>query len=235
MLIDMHAHSSGISRCCQIPAEQVVQEVKNAGMDGIVLTNHYVVYYAKDGEHFELAERYIKEFEYAKRCGEKIGVKVFFGIEVTMELEGHPHVLVYGVEPNFILKHYKIFDYSQQELYNCVKQAGGVVVQAHPFRGNEDRLLDLNLLDGIEINCHPLYEGTHSEKILAIATKNNLLVTSGGDYHADTHRAKCGMYFPDSLQNGVELGNYLKSEKYFKLCIQEVDEFVSKDIEYALK
>jgi histidinol phosphatase-like PHP family hydrolase len=41
MLIDMHAHSSGISTCCQIPYDKVIDTAKENGMDGIVLTNHY--------------------------------------------------------------------------------------------------------------------------------------------------------------------------------------------------
>ena len=44
MLIDMHSHSSGISKCCQMDAKGVVKEALNAGLDGIVLTNHYVEY-----------------------------------------------------------------------------------------------------------------------------------------------------------------------------------------------
>ena len=38
MLVDLHTHSSGISKCCRIPIEQVVEEAKNVGIDGIVLT-----------------------------------------------------------------------------------------------------------------------------------------------------------------------------------------------------
>ena len=41
MLIDLHAHTGGISKCCRIPADKVVQAAKDVGLDGIVLTNHY--------------------------------------------------------------------------------------------------------------------------------------------------------------------------------------------------
>ena len=235
MLVDMHSHSSGISRCCQIPAEQVVEEAKNVGIDALVLTNHYVEYYGINGDYDDLAKRYIAEYEYTKKCGEKIGMKVFFGLEVTMELPGNPHVLIYGVQPQFILDHPQIFYYTQRKLYEVVKQVGGVVVQAHPFRKNIDVLLDLKFLDGVEINCHPLYEATHFEKLRSIAQNNNLILTSGGDYHADTHRAKCGVYFPDHIKDGVEIGKYLLAQSPLKLCIQEVDSDCSYDYEYARK
>ncbi len=230
MLIDMHAHSSGISRCCLIPAEKVVEEAKSAGIDGIILTNHYIFYYAKEGEYGDLAKRYVEEYEHAKKCGERIGCKVFFGIEVTMKYDSKVHLLIYGVRPDFILKHSEIFSYSLEKLYSEVKKDGGIVCQAHPFRGNDNKVQDLNFLDAIEINSHPLYEGTHAEEIIKIATEGGVMVTSGGDFHADTHRPKCGVYFPDDLKDCIELSNWLKEQTQIKLCMQEVDETVSKDL-----
>ena len=50
MLIDMHAHTSGISTCCRIPAPDVIKAALDAGLDGIVLTNHYQRSYVKDGD-----------------------------------------------------------------------------------------------------------------------------------------------------------------------------------------
>lgn len=41
-LCDLHCHSSGISKCCRIPYTQVIDEAKQAGIQAIVLTNHYV-------------------------------------------------------------------------------------------------------------------------------------------------------------------------------------------------
>ena len=231
----MHAHSSGISRCCRIPAEQVVEEALKVGLDGIVLTNHYVDYYAKDGDYDDLAKRYVQEYYYAKKCGEKIGCKVFFGIEVTMELPGNPHILIYGVPTTFLLKHPKIFSYSIEKLYNEVMACHGFVVQAHPFRGNENKLLNTDFLDGVEVNCHPLYEATHLKRLTDIAKENGLVLTCGGDFHADTHRPKCGVYFPDDIKNEVELVMHLKVQTQIKLCVQEVDQPTASDFVYELK
>ena len=235
MLIDMHSHSSGISRCCLIDAKEVVKEALNVGIDGIVLTNHYVKYYAKDEDYLGLAVRYVEEFNYAKKCGDEVGCKVFFGLEITMEHEGFPHLLVYGVEPQFILDYPQIFDRSQEELYRIVKSAGGVLVQAHPYRKNTNLLFDLKYLDGVEINCHSLYEGSHLAELKKIAEDNNKLLTCGGDYHADTHRVKCGMYLPEWIKNGVDVGTYLKQTKRCKLCVQEVDSFEQFDVIHNLK
>ena len=61
MLIDLHAHSSGISRCCKIPAPKVLEISRDLGLDGIVLTNHYQKSYVKDGtpREFEAHRKFL--------------------------------------------------------------------------------------------------------------------------------------------------------------------------------
>jgi len=220
MLIDLHAHSAAISPCCQIPFEEVLQRALDRGIDGIVLTNHYQKSYIEEGGLDNLVERYVAEFAAAEQYGNKIGCKVFFGIELTMELYPKVHMLIYGVGPEFLKKHPNLFDLTQKELYDLVKDNEGVLVQAHPFR-NGTTVLDTDLLDGIEINCHPLYKKSYSEKILSIAKEKGLLVTCGGDYHADTYRPKCGMYMPDNIKDHDDLRSYLLSCDEKRLCVQE--------------
>ncbi|MBE6951423.1 MAG: hypothetical protein E7451_08830 [Ruminococcaceae bacterium] len=220
MLIDLHAHSSGISRCCQIPFDAVLKQALDNGMDGIVLTNHYQSSYAEEGRVDEFVERYIAEFIAAERYGRQIGCRVFFGVEVTMELYPNVHMLIYGVEPEFLRKHPRLFDCTQRELFELVKSGGGVLIQAHPFR-NGATVLDTDYLDGVEINCHPLYGNSYSKELLEIAREKQLIVTCGGDYHADTYRPKCGMYLPDEIKDHRDLRDYLLSAGGKMLCVQE--------------
>lgn len=220
MLIDLHAHSSGISKCCRIPFEDVLKQALSVGIDGIVLTNHYQKSYISDSDAAAFASKYTAEFYAAKQYGEQIGCKVFFGIEMTMEKYKGVHMLIYGVEPDFLLKHPALFDCTQAQLYRTVKACNGVVVQAHPFR-NGTAVMDTALLDGVEINCHPLYKQSHAAELTAIAEKNHLILTCGGDYHADTYRPRCGMILPDDLESNIELGRFLASDRKKKLYVQE--------------
>jgi len=220
MLIDLHAHSSGISQCCRIPYAEVLKQALDNGMDGIVLTNHYQKSYLEDGDADAFAQKYIAEFYAAEQCGRQIGCRVFFGIEVTTELYPKVHMLVYGVDPEFLLEHPCVFDYTQKELYELVHAHNGILVQAHPFRYGE-HLLDPALMDGVEINCHPLYGNSYSERVLQIAEDHQLIVTCGGDYHADTYRPKCGMFLPDACRDHHDLKAYLQSTQEKALCIQE--------------
>lgn len=232
MLIDLHAHSSGISKCCRIPIEQVIEEAKRVGLDGIVLTNHYQKNYVTDGDYPAFAARYIAEYEYAASLVRDTDFRMFFGIEVTMEKYPGVHMLIYGVEPAFLTAHPTLFDYTQEELYYLVCEVGGFLVQAHPMR-RQNRLLDTRFLDGIEISCHPLYEGTHIDELTPIAEKAGLILTAGGDFHADTHRARCGVYLDDSFTTAKQIADYLATTPDVKLCVQEVDSRESYDVTFC--
>ncbi len=221
MLIDLHAHSSGISKCCRIPYAEVLDRAAAAGLDGIVLTNHYQNSYVCDGKLMEFVENYIAEYEAAAACGAEKGIHVFFGIEVTMELYRNVHMLIYGVDPVFLRTCPTVFDCTEEALYALVKAHGGVLVQAHPFR-NGTTVLDPAYLDGIEINCHPKYKTTEKERLTAIAAEHGLLLTCGGDYHADTYRPICGTYVPDTVTDGISLGRFLAETNRIRLRIHEV-------------
>ena len=233
MLIDLHAHTSGISRCCLLPAPDILRIACEHGMDGVVLTNHYQkCYLSETFTADELAASYVQEYHYARRCGEEIGVAVFFGIEITMERHGGAHLLVYGVEEDFPVLYPNLFDMTQQELYERVKAHGGTLVQAHPYRQNIDRLLDPAYLDGVEINCHPVYEGTHSAALIEFARANRLLLTSGGDYHADIYRVTCGVYLPDDVKSSRDICDYLYATDEIRLCVQEIPERTAHELRY---
>ena len=220
MLIDLHAHTSAISRCCKIPAPEVIRQAKEIGQDGIVLTNHYPKNYVQNGNTLAFAQKYIDEYAYARQCGDAEGFKVFFGIEISTELYPNVHMLVYGVEPSFCLKYPDMYNYPLEKLSRIVHEAGGTLVQAHPFR-NGTHVLDTQYLDGIEINCHPYYNISHADKLTKIADETGLILTVGGDYHADTYHAVCGTYLPDTITDGIALGAYLHNTDQIKLRIHE--------------
>ena len=223
MLIDMHTHSSGASDCCRLNAEEIVEAAKNIGVDGIILTNHYR---SSDCEKFatgkDYAEHYINECHRAMTHGEKIGLKVFFGIEVTMEFSDRIHLLIYGVKENFLRENPFVYDLSLEELYKLVHNNGGILVEGHPFR-HDCPVLDTNYLDALEINCHPLYKDTHYDVLYDSAKKAGIMLTCGSDYHGDTYRAECGAYFPDTVETIQDIAEYIKNTDSIKLRVQEID------------
>ena len=149
MLIDLHAHTKGISHCCRIYAPEVLAAAKEQGMDGICLCNHYQSRYVTDGNAADFARRYVDEFHATRKLGEEMDMRVLFGIEVTMERHENEHLLVYGVDESFPLLNPALYDLTQKELYRLVHANGGVVVQAHPLRKGKNVLMDPQYLDGV--------------------------------------------------------------------------------------
>lgn len=232
MLLDLHAHSRGISRCCSARIEKILQTAKRVGLDGIALTNHYQKDYVNDGDYRSFAMQYLAEYRRARELGQELELTVLFGIEVTLEHFTNVHLLIYGVPEQFLPDHPTLFDYTQEHLYRVVHEYGGLLVQAHPYRRG-DRLLDVSLLDGIEINCHPRYESTYLDALSKIATDSGLLLTCGGDYHADTPRVRCGMHLPDTIRDTVGLADYLTHAEELRLCVTEVGETTPHEFRFC--
>ena len=136
---------------------------------------------------------------------------VFFGIEVTTELYHNVHLLIYGVKESFLEQYSTMYDYTQEQLYRTVKEHGGILIQAHPFR-NGTKVLD---------SAFPLYRTSDRDAVLAVADRTGLLVTCGGDYHADTYRPLCGTFLPDTITDSIALGAYLRAAQTVRMQVHE--------------
>lgn len=232
MLIDMHAHTSGISRCCRADAYGVLTAAMEAGIDGLILCNHYDGGYVDEKGPAAFAEKYIAEYYHTAMVAAEMGMRLYFGIEVTARKHGGTHILVYGIEPSFVRENPEIYDYTLSEIYAAAHAKGGLVVQAHPFRG-KGHVLDAAYLDGVEINCHPLYDDTHCGRMQQIAHEAGIIVTCGGDYHADSYRAVCGTYFPDKALRYADLIAHLKNAPEIKLHVHELRTEFHRDVTFV--
>lgn len=108
-LIDIHCHTSPLSHDSALTPDALVGAAKEAGLDGICLTEHDFFWDADKAE--ELAERH--------------NFLVIPGNEVNTEFG---HMLVFGLE-RFVYGMHRL-----HELSAMVRQAGGAMVFAHPYR-----------------------------------------------------------------------------------------------------
>ena len=224
MLIDMHAHTPGISRCCRGDIETILKVAKENGIDGIVLANHYQESYVENGDADAFARKYTDEYRKAKCLGEKIGVTVIYGMEVTMHRHDNSHLLIYGLPESFTEEFPTVYNMTQEELYNLVKSRGGLLIQAHPFR-RAYYPLDPRYLDGYELSCHPQYGSSCYNDVIALTTNNKALLTTGADYHHDVpYRPYCGLILPDTVKDGKSLKEALVSTDPISLILHEPED-----------
>lgn len=217
MKIDMHTHCRPVSRCAHHLPEQLPQMFKNAGLDGFVLTNHcYPVHCDPlSTDLHEQALKYVDVFETCKQAGEKIGIKVFFGVEIKLINEPHaPEFLLYGINEQDFINYYPLYNVTQKELFEFCNEKNIVMVQSHPYRTEQGYApADMRYVHGIEVyNPHLLFDARFDD-CMKLARENGKLKTSGCDFHVESQAGLAGMEIPDNITDQFMLRDYLKSGK----------------------
>jgi histidinol phosphatase-like PHP family hydrolase len=127
MKVETHCHTKEApSGCGKLKAQELLSIYKEARYDGIILTNHIKQKYYKQG----LINQFLEAFDIAKEEGDKIGLKVFFGVELNHYGTDY---LIYGVDKEVVTQESffnKRFDNIKEKCHN----SGGIIIQAHPFR-----------------------------------------------------------------------------------------------------
>lgn len=209
MKIEMHVHTGEGSFCGKVPARDVVRQYAGAGFDAIVLTNHYGAMIVEGFEHEaigkwesfgespeERSERYRLAYELARAEARSCGLKVFYGMELTLT-EGVGDYLLYGIEEDFVLNYPDIYRMTLAKVADICRREGIVLIQAHPCRdgypgfSRECRLQPAEYLDGVELNQSPDHGNNNGKVLDWIKEHPEKLVTAGSDYHKP-HYLGCG-------------------------------------------
>ena len=109
MIIDIHTHTFPTSDDSMLSPEELINEAKRIGLDGICITDHDGFWNPDD----------------VLKLGQTYDFLVLPGCEVTTE-EGH--LLVYGLDHYIFGMHRAAF------VRDLVAEAGGAIVVAHPYR-----------------------------------------------------------------------------------------------------
>lgn len=224
MKLEMHMHTSEVSPCAKRKALEGIRDYKEVGYDGVVITDHFNDYVLESftGNDRERVGRYLEGYYRAQEAGATLELKVLFGIETCLK-GSQDDFLIYGVTPEFLYEYPRLYEMSLEKLYESVHQVGGLVIQAHPFRGY-CQIRDPKFLDGIEVfNGNPRHDSRNHLAIEFMTKHSKLIKTSGSDYHEMDDVARGGMEFTmdicseKSLKQALVLGEYhllgLKEEK----------------------
>ena len=222
LLLDPHIHTRGISHCSKCPADVLVDICVRDRIDAIVLTNHYKGAYYKEAENFpKWRQDYVDEYLLTKQLGEKAGLRVLFGIEVTLDETPKIDYLIYGLSHEIAAKAPPLHKLTQRELFNYCISENALLYQAHPYR-NGTQPQDPKYLHGVEINCHPIYNHNDRDEVTEFASKHSLRLSCGSDYHGDTYKPHCGIYVPEDVSDTVELAEFLRSDEQCRLEIHDI-------------
>jgi len=194
-LYETHLHTSQSSRCAHASGREMAKAAKAAGYTGIIVTDHN--WYGNNCIDPALpweqwVEEFCKGYEDAGKWGAENDFSVFFGYEANYR---GTEFLIYGVDKSWLKTHPEIKNASIRQQYQMIHGAGGLVIQAHPFR-KEDYIPEVRLfpedVDGVETinathSCH--LSQSHNDPqwdimAVAYAKEHHLPMTAGSDVHS---------------------------------------------------
>ena len=224
-LYETHMHTKSGSACAHNTGAEMAKAAKEYGYTGIIITEHNWggnTCVPRDLPWEEFMDRFVKGYEDALEYGKANDLDVFWGYEAGFDAT---EFLIYGVTPDWMKQHPEMHDATIQEQYRLIHEAGGLVIQAHPYREEwyikEIRLFP-DCVDGVEgINAtHSNHRSvSHNDpefdkRAIAYAKKYELPMSAGSDVHS-TRLFGGGVLFRKRIQDLSEFkelflkGDYL--------------------------
>ena len=191
---ETHLHTFPVSKCGKVSVREALEFYKKLDYDGVFITNHFIDgnINADKGDSYEsLIEFYFSDYEEGLHIGEEIGLRVFFGNEISYK---GTDFLIYGLDKEWYLSHPEIVDMKKSALLPFMMESGALVIQAHPFReaGYIDHIrLFPRRVHGVEIYnaCRTDFENAMAEHY---AKAYSLIPFAGSDNHVGAARPFLG-------------------------------------------
>lgn len=217
-LYETHLHTVEASACGKSHGAEYLKVYQDLGYAGIIVTDHFFNGNCAIPSSLpwkERVERFCRGYELTKEAGDKISFPVFFGWEDTFDKDEY---LVYGLDKQWLLDHPDILEWDHIQHYQNIHEAGGLVIQAHPFR-ERDYITHINLhpyhCDGWEVAnaCNPVRTNYPAYRY---AKKHHMRMTAGSDIH-DVKQAlqgECyGMRFEEPIRSIQDFVTFMKEGK----------------------
>jgi len=202
LTIDLHTHTYPASQCSSAPVDELIEEAKRIGLDGICLTDH----------------NHIWKPEEIQRLREEHGFMVLGGNEITTD---QADMVVFGLDEDVrgIIR--------LEELRVKVEEAGAFMIAAHPFRGfltfgvgqlglTVEKAMErplLRLVDAVEVLNGKVTEKENSFAA-EVAAGVGLPVTGGSDAHEVFEVGTYATRFPCEINTEEDLIKALKEGNY---------------------
>ena len=223
---ETHLHTAPVSRCATATVEETLCFYKKCGYAGVFITNHFLdgnINIDRSLPYEERIDFYFSDYEAALSLGEKIGIDVFLGVEMTY---GGTDFLVYGLDKAWFLAHSEIEGMKRTAILSMLTEAGALVIQAHPFREaayiDHIRLFPRHV-HGVEI-CNTSRSDFENRLAAQYAENYGLIPLAGSDNHrADKQTVFGGMASRTPLVNEKDFIDRMKGQKMtpFRMTSEE--------------
>ena len=213
---ETHLHTFPVSRCATSTVEENLAFYKKLGYDGVFITNHFLdgnINIDSQKSYSEKIEFYFSDYEKGVEIGEKLGIKVFCGVELSYK---GTDFLVYGLDKEWFINHPEILNMKKTDELKFMIEQGAFVIQAHPYREapyiDHVRLFPRSV-HGVEVVNACQDENTNN--LAKIYCKSyNLLEFAGSDNHfAERKKFLAGLCFEQPISSVSDFIEKVKSGK----------------------
>ena len=212
-IYETHMHTSPVSRCGHVGVRESLEFYKEAGYDGVFITNHFL-----DGNngvdrtlsYEDQIKYFFSDYESGIEMSDQIGIKVFCGAELSHH---GTDFLVYGLDKDWYLEHGEIMQMRKKDELELMMNSGALVIQAHPFR--EANYIECIRLYPRQVHGVEIYNACRTDRENELAEQYardyGLLPFSGSDNHNVKVQTKLGgMMFDSPLIDELDFVNRIK-------------------------
>lgn len=211
-ITETHLHTSDISPCGKIRAEEMVELYKKEGYSTVCVSDHFMSYVFDvlgDISWEDKVTVFMSSYYRAKTVGDKLGVNVILAPEFHFQKSVNDYIAL-GVTKEFLVAHPELPNMTIEEFYPVAKENGLFVIQAHPYRDGMCYATP-DFADALEAyNSSPRHEN-YTEKTLKLATEHGLFVTAGSDAHRHEDVALTGLISDSEIRTADELIELIRS------------------------
>lgn len=212
---ETHLHTSLVSACSRFTPEEIVNKYIRLGYAGVFVTDHFLNGNTTVPAFFPYAERiklFCEGYRAVKKAAEGRDLDVFFGFEYSYR---GTDFLVYGLDEEWLVKNPVIMEMSTKEFLCFAVQAGGLVVQAHPYR-EADYIDHIRLfpsdVHGMEMR-NPNRDARTNMLADLLAAAYSLVRFAGSDIHNAAQKELAGMKFRQKITSERDFAERVKRDE----------------------
>ena len=206
-----HLHTAESSGCATSSGVEMAHHFKSLNYTGVFVTDHLFVNTGtryKDTPWTTRVDLLCRGYDVMAQEGARIGLDVFLAWEYC---HGWAHFLTYGLSKTWLCTNPDILSLSLTEYLDRVRESGGFIVHAHPFREGID-LIELSpfKVHAVEVMnaCRTNESNRHASDF---AESFGLPETAGSDIHRTSQDRLCGITCSERLTTGSDYASVITS------------------------
>lgn len=215
--IELHLHTKYVSGCGQLGVEQLLEGYRDAGYSAITVTDHFNrdtfrklnMDPAGEGNH---VEAFLDGFHRLRDAAAAYGIRVYKGAELRFDGSNNDYLL-FNYPDELLQNPEQVFTMGLPTFCTMSREAGALLIQAHPFRYGCTPA-DRAFLDGVEIlNLHPDHN-SRNDLAQRWGAELGLIQVSGSDCHKSHHIGRGGILAEELPADESALVALLRSGRF---------------------